>query len=62
MKVLIGSFTFLDEKLDGAHRAIIHEAKEIELTDDFDLELLLIENDGYLIPSMYTGQIVDERV
>ena len=71
VKVLLGSFTFLEPELnypkrhitrgDGVHKAIVHRIdKEIDVLvselDDF-CEKSLETYEGYLIPSMYNGVI-----
>lgn len=63
MKILVGSFTFFDEQIDGYNRAIIHNAVEIEgdENDDDFLESLIVGNQGYLIPELYQFEIIDER-
>ncbi len=62
MKVLVGEFTFLEELRDGIDQAIIHKADEIDVPDNYDLDLLLEKYEGYLIPSLYHYHIIDERI
>lgn len=66
MKVYLGDITFLDETIDGKDEAIIYRAieKELEgtLEEIYDIcEELLLEYQGYLIPSLYRGNIIDLR-
>ena len=54
MKVLVGNFTFLEDLRDGVDEVLVHEGtKVIDVPDDYDLELLLEEYEGYLVPSLY---------
>lgn len=62
MKVLVGEFTFLEELRDGIDQVVIHKADEIDVSDDYDLELLLENYEGYLLPSLYKYHIIDERI
>lgn len=58
MKVLVGNMTFFDLNIDGKLEAHIHSATEINLSDDYDVELLLNEYECYLIPELYNGKII----
>jgi|TARA_R110000822_G_scaffold9487_3_gene36690 hypothetical protein len=62
MKVLVGEFTFLEAVRDGIEQAITHNAFEIEVAEDYDIDLLLNKYEGYLVPSVYTYPIIDSQI
>lgn len=58
MKVLAGNITFFDLNIDGKLEAHIHSVAELNLSDDYEVDLLLNEYECYLIPELYKGKII----
>ena len=60
--LMLGDFTFLDEKIDGEHKTIINRVDEIRTFDTIDEaeeygEEQLHKFESYLIPQAYNGVI-----
>jgi len=56
--VLLGSFNFYEDRIDGVDKAVIEESRTVSLygTEDQILdqcEELLDTEDGYLVPELY---------
>jgi len=63
--VLFGDMTFYDKKIDGVHKCSVHNIGEILVVDLEEDNTTIEDNlgvkyDSYLIPTIYTGQIIFE--
>lgn len=60
--LMLGDFTFLDERIDGEHKAIINRVDEIKTFNTVDEaeeygEEQLDNFESYLVPQAYNGVI-----
>jgi len=60
--LMLGDFTFLDERIDGEHKAIINRVDEVRTFNTIDEaeefgEEQLANFESYLVPQAYNGVI-----
>jgi hypothetical protein len=60
--LMLGDFTFLDERIDGEHKAIINRVDEVRTFNTIDEaeefgEEQLANFESYLVPQAYNGII-----